>query len=178
MRTHVSLVKLTPSPRVPTAAPRCASPLLTIAAALAHGRPLWVSPPPDKRGEAEAARKALAATVSTLTWAERALAYSCPQCCSWFLQLKFNQHDTRSACKCVASWSSASLCVGCLTLHNAGVPPAACPCQLARHPPLLTFLKAVPPLSSSPPCVPTPPLLSPPTHTLCRPWLSAVTTWQ
>eukprot|EP00883_Tetradesmus_obliquus_P006330 jgi/Sobl393_1/16814/SZX72388.1 len=39
---------------------RCASPLLTIAAALGHGRPMWVNPPPDKRGEAAAARQALA----------------------------------------------------------------------------------------------------------------------
>ncbi|KAF8055672.1 DHX57 [Scenedesmus sp. PABB004] len=39
---------------------RCASPLLTIAAALGHGRPMWVNPPPDKRSEANAARRALA----------------------------------------------------------------------------------------------------------------------
>eukprot|EP00882_Tetradesmus_deserticola_P011147 GHRQ01011788.1.p1 GENE.GHRQ01011788.1~~GHRQ01011788.1.p1 ORF type:complete len:340 (+),score=172.49 GHRQ01011788.1:429-1448(+) len=39
---------------------RCASPLLTIAAALGHGRPMWVNPPPDKRSEAAAARLALA----------------------------------------------------------------------------------------------------------------------
>eukprot|EP00775_Hariotina_reticulata_P004412 gene4412-4665_t len=39
---------------------RCASPLLTIAAALAHGRPLWLSPAPDRRSEVNAARQALA----------------------------------------------------------------------------------------------------------------------
>eukprot|EP00879_Flechtneria_rotunda_P019881 GHRR01020897.1.p1 GENE.GHRR01020897.1~~GHRR01020897.1.p1 ORF type:complete len:959 (+),score=404.55 GHRR01020897.1:326-3202(+) len=39
---------------------RCASPLLTVAAALVHGQPLWVSPPPDRRADATAARQALA----------------------------------------------------------------------------------------------------------------------
>ena len=38
---------------------RCAGPVLTIAAARAHGRAVFVSPP-DKRAEAEAARRALA----------------------------------------------------------------------------------------------------------------------
>jgi hypothetical protein len=43
---------------------RCASPLLTITAALAHGRPLWLSPAPEKRAEVNAARQALAPQVS------------------------------------------------------------------------------------------------------------------
>eukprot|EP00878_Enallax_costatus_P012006 GHUV01012535.1.p1 GENE.GHUV01012535.1~~GHUV01012535.1.p1 ORF type:complete len:538 (+),score=178.81 GHUV01012535.1:448-2061(+) len=51
---------------------RCASPLLTIAAALGHGRPLWLSPPPDKRAEVNAARQALAPQVrrdpSNMQW--------------------------------------------------------------------------------------------------------------
>jgi HrpA-like RNA helicase len=38
---------------------RCAGPVLTIAAARAHGRSVFVSPP-DKRSEAEAARRKLA----------------------------------------------------------------------------------------------------------------------
>ena len=37
---------------------RCCGPVLTIAAALAHGRPVFQSPP-DRRGEADAAKKAL-----------------------------------------------------------------------------------------------------------------------
>jgi len=38
---------------------RCVGPMLTIAAARAHGRAVFVSPP-DKRAEAEAARRTLA----------------------------------------------------------------------------------------------------------------------
>ncbi len=39
---------------------RCVGPILTIAAAMAHGRPVFQSPP-DRRDEAEAAKKQLTA---------------------------------------------------------------------------------------------------------------------
>lgn len=39
---------------------RCVGPVLTIVAAMAHGRPVWQSPP-DRRQEADAAKAALTA---------------------------------------------------------------------------------------------------------------------
>lgn len=140
---------------------RCASPLLTIAAALGHGRPMWVNPPPDKRGEAAAARQALAPQVHGCeAWITNAAFET--------LQKETNQCTSRllsAACSCIIAYSpvrgtSTRLCISQLAVFSRNM----C-CSATLH-----WLTSLLPRAAL--CAPLP------TPLPRRPTASAATTWQ
>jgi hypothetical protein len=143
---------------------RCASPLLTIAAALGHGRPMWVNPPPDKRAEAAAARQALAPQVRQPgQWAQSS---------SRWLNRVAQQPTVAALFSCVTLHTRDLLCSRSVAQYRHTFAPQS-PSYCTAHQPSL------PPANNAPVqhttrCTLTSCLL----HCRCRRTASAATTWQ